>query len=113
MAHFLKSDAYSFEPHPMFDGVKIAKLAGKEQNSPAGISMLRIEPGVEIPVHTHDESMDSIFVMSGEGEIFADGNWNSVTEGDYCLAPAGEEHGVKNTGSEVLQLFICHAPPLF
>ena len=113
MAHFLSSDAYSFEEHPLFQHVTIAKLAGKEQQAPVGISMLELEPGAEIPVHTHDENIDSIYVMSGQAEIYADGKWREVSEGDYCFVPAGQEHGVKNPGDQKLRLFIVHSPPLF
>ena len=113
MAHFLGKDSYTFEDHPLFEKVRIAKLAGNAQNSPVGVSMLEFESGAQVPVHVHDDSIDSIYVMSGSAEIFADGKWRPVNAGDYCLVPAGEEHGVKNTGQEPLRLFIVHSPPLF
>lgn len=113
MAHFLRKNSYDFKDHPMFQQVRIAKLAGKDQNSPVGVSMLKIEPGTEIPVHIHEESMDSIYIMAGSAEIFTDGRWKPVSMGDYCLVPAGEEHGVRNNGDDILQLFIVHSPPLF
>ncbi len=113
MAHFLQSDAYRFEEHPKFQRVRLAKLAGKDQQSPAGISMLELEPGAEVPVHTHENSIDSIYVMSGNAEIYHDGQWHHASEGDYCFVPAGEEHGVKNQGKRILRLFIVHSPALF
>ena len=113
MAHFLHSDAYRFEEHPKFHRVRLAKLAGNDQQSPAGISMLELEPGAEVPVHTHENSIDSIFVMSGNAEIYHDGQWHHASEGDYCFVPAGEEHGVKNQSEQILRLFIVHSPPLF
>lgn len=113
MAYFLKNNSYTFKDHPMFHGVSIAKLAGKDQKSPAGVSMLQIEPETEIPVHVHEDSIDSIYVMAGSAEIFTSGRWVPASPGDYCLVPAGEEHGVRNNGNEILQLFIVHSPPLF
>ncbi len=113
MAIFYSRKSMEFEDHPLFKGVQIAKLAGKKDSMPVGSSMLWISPGVEIPVHTHDESVDSIYCIRGEGEIFRDGAWNPLAAGDYCLVPAGEEHGVRNTSAEVMELFIIHSPPLF
>ncbi len=108
-----KADDIDFQDHPTFEGVKIAKLVGENDSSPVGISILKIESGVEIPIHTHEESIDSIYCLYGDGEIFDGSTWKPLQEGDYYFVPKGERHGVKNTGSDILKLFICHSPPLF
>ncbi len=113
MAIFIKQDAVTFEPHPKFNGVSIAKLAGKDQGATLGVSLLVLDPGVEIPIHTHDESVDSIYCLEGEGEIYQSGSWQPLGAGDYCLVPAGEEHGVRSSQNGKLKLFIVHSPPLF
>ncbi len=113
MAIFFRADNIHFEPHPKFDGVKLAKLAGKRQGSIIGVSILSIAPGVEIPVHTHDDSVDSIYCLKGSGEIYFDGAWQPIGSGDYCLVFPKEEHGVKCASGQELKLFIVHSPPLF
>ena len=113
MAIFFKSDEILFEPHPKFDGVKIAKLAGKKQDSVIGVSILSIRSGVEIPVHIHDNNIDSIYCLEGSGEIYRDGHWQPFSKGDYCFVPPKEEHGVKSAAGQELKLFIVHSPPLF
>ncbi len=113
MAIFFKADEILFEPHPKFEGVKIAKLAGKEQGSVIGVSILSIQPGVEIPVHIHDDNADSIYCLEGSGEIYCGGHWKPFGKGDYCLVPPKEEHGVKSEMGQELKLFIVHSPPLF
>ena len=113
MARFLPYDSIIFKAHPVFERVKIAKLAGKSQNAPIGTCILELEPGTEIPVHTHEESVDSIYVLWGQAEIFTDGKWTEAGPGDYCLVYPSEEHGVRNTGTGSLRLFIVHSPPLF
>jgi len=113
MAFFYPSQEIAFEDHPLFDGVRIAKLVGKKDNMPLGSSILRIEPGVEIPVHVHDESVDSIYCLEGKGRIFRDGQWKGLKGGDYCLVPAREQHGVRNDSGDILELFVVHCPPLF
>ena len=113
MAIFVQNNAVVFKPHPKFNGVSIAKLAGKDQGASLGVSILLLEPGIEIPVHTHDESVDSIYCLEGQGEIFVSGLWQPLGPGDYCLVPAKEEHGVRNGKDGKLKLFIVHSPPLF
>ncbi len=108
-----KAEDIDFQDHPTFKGVKIAKLVGKNDGSPVGISLLEIKSGVEIPIHIHEDSIDSIYCLHGEGEIFDGSTWTPFHKGDYFFIPKGERHGVKNTGSEILKLFICHSPPLF
>jgi len=113
MAYLKKDAASTFESHPLFDKVSIAKLAGNEQQAPMGISLLDIEAGADIPVHTHDKSYDSIYILSGQAEIYANGKWEHATTGDFFLVPPAEKHGVRNTGHDKLRLFIVHSPPLF
>ncbi|MEZ0328995.1 MAG: cupin domain-containing protein [Dissulfuribacterales bacterium] len=113
MTVFYKSEGITFEQHPRFAGVKIAKLVTKDQGQAVGVSMLEIGAGVEIPIHTHDRELDSIFVLSGQGQAFIDGAWKDIGEGDYILVPATVEHGVKNKSERVLKLFIVHSPAIF
>ncbi len=113
MAVFFKKDDMKFEPHPKFDGVKIAKLAGKAQDSAIGVSILLLSKEVEIPVHTHDENFDSIYCIEGNGEIYKEGSWHPLNQGDYCLVFPQEKHGVRCGKGGELKLFIVHTPPLF
>lgn len=113
MTIFHKAKGMIFEPHPRFAGVKIAKLVTKDQGHTIGVTMLEIGSGIEIPIHTHDRELDSIFVLSGKGQAFIDGAWKDIAEGDYILIPATIEHGVKNTSDQVLKLFIVHSPAIF
>ncbi len=113
MANYFSEEAIVLEAHPKFKGVKIAKFVGKEQGSPIGSSILKIDPWVEIPIHTHDESIDSIYCIKGVGQVFRDGSWQPFSEGDYCFIPAAQEHGVRNTSDKPLRLFVVHCPPLF
>jgi len=113
MAYFFRAEEITFQDHPKFQGVQIAILVDSTKNSQASVSMLKIAPGVTIPIHTHDPQIDSIFVLEGEGEAFINGQWEKIKAGDYIFIPAKEEHGVKNTGSKDLRLFVVHSPPLF
>lgn len=102
-----------FADHPRFAGVRIAVLVSAKDSDAVSVSLLEISPGVEVPIHTHDPQMDSIFVLSGQGEAYIRGSWQSVGPGDHIFAPSGAEHGVRNTGKDILKLFIHHSPPLY
>jgi len=115
MAIFVSAEDLNtkFQPHPKFYGVSIARLAGEADGLNLGVSLLEISVGIEIPIHTHPESVDSIYCLSGQGQIFHSGQWHPFEKGDYCLVPPGQEHGVRNGDTEKMRLFIVHSPPLF
>jgi len=45
-----------------------------------------------------------MFVHSGEGEIYGNGQWSPIGPGSVIFMPPDEEHQVKNTGKDVLVL---------
>lgn len=109
---FCRQEDRKFEDHPRFAGVKIAVLIRGTDSEMISVSQLEIAPGVEVPIHTHDPHLDSIYVLSGLGEAYINGQWRPLGPGDYLLAPANAEHGVRNMGKEPLRLFIHHSPPM-
>ena len=113
MAIFMPSSTVTLGKHPKFDGVMFAPVVQREDGQGISVSFLEISPGVEIPIHTHAEEADSIYVISGNGFAYVNGKWQEIRAGDYILVPKGEEHGVKNSGETPLSLFIVHCPPLF
>ncbi|MCK5231302.1 MAG: cupin domain-containing protein [Desulfobulbaceae bacterium] len=109
---FFNSKEMDFVDHPKFENVKIAVLVTSKETNSVSICMLDIAPDTKIPVHTHDPQVDSIFIVSGEGEAFVNGGWRKIEDGDHIFVPATEEHGIRNTGHETLRLFVHHSPPL-
>uniref|UniRef100_A0A832GMS6 Cupin domain-containing protein n=1 Tax=Caldimicrobium thiodismutans TaxID=1653476 RepID=A0A832GMS6_9BACT len=101
------------KPHPKFEGVKIGFIATKENYPQLSITILEIAPSVEIPIHEHSEEVDSIFVLSGEGELYSGGEWRKIKAFDVVVIPPGERHGVRNTGAVPMKCYIVHAPALW
>lgn len=108
---YTKADKH-FSDHPKFDGVKIAVFVTGKDTETASVCQLIIEPGIAIPVHTHEPQVDSIFIVSGQGEGFVNGNWQKIQAGDYLFVPSQVEHGIRNSGGEPLVLLVHHSPPL-
>ncbi len=108
------NDERKFEEHPKFKGVRIAKLlTGAESENSISVSILKIAPGNEAPIHVHNKEGDSIYILSGNGTGSFAGEEKEVRAGDYIFVPHGIEHGIKNTSKEPLVLIATHSPPLF
>ena len=109
---FFRHQEMVFADHPKFANVKIGTFITGKDTEAASVCLLDIGPNTEIPIHTHDPQVDSIFVVSGEGEGFINGKWEKISTGDYIFVPATEAHGIRNTGKASLKLFVHHSPPL-
>lgn len=109
---FYKNTDIQFNDHLKFANVKIATFVTGKDTDTASVCLLDIAPDTNIPVHTHDPQVDSIYVVSGNGQAFVNGEWKDIAAGDYIFVPASEEHGIKNNGGESLKLLVHHSPPL-
>ncbi len=69
------------------------------------------EPGWEFRQHVHESSEDVIVCLAGSGVIRSGDIRIPFQAGDVVYVPAGVVHGTINTGSEVLVMFSCQAPP--
>jgi len=65
--------------------------------------IFEIAPGGHTPKHAHPWEHE-MFVHSGEGEIYGNGQWSPIGPGSVIFMPPDEEHQVKNTGKDVLVL---------
>jgi len=109
---FFSSKDSEFKDHPKFPGVHMAVFVTGKDSDSVSVCQLIIEPDITIPVHTHRDQIDSILIVAGQGEGYVNGNWQGLLPGDYLFVPAEIEHGIRNTGSEPLVLFVHHSPPL-
>jgi quercetin dioxygenase-like cupin family protein len=69
-----------------------------------------IEPGFEGPEpHTHDDHVDSFYVLDGEAEFLVDGETLLLGPGSFVAAPPGVEHTFA-VGPGPSRLLNVHAP---
>lgn len=64
---------------------------------------VRLLPGEEVEFHVHIGETECYYIISGVGEYSDNGNICEVKPGMITYTPSGEGHGIKNTGSEVLE----------
>ena len=69
------------------------------------------EPGQEHQLHTHPGQDKLYLVLSGDGEVRVGKEQTRVSSGDLVMAPAGEEHSLRNSGPGRLVVMVVMAPP--
>ncbi|MDD3647151.1 MAG: cupin domain-containing protein [Candidatus Dojkabacteria bacterium] len=74
--------------------------------------LMSLKPNEEIGKEVHN-TVDQFFrVESGEGKIVMDGEEKDIKDGDAIIVPAGTEHNLINTSSELpLKLYTIYSPP--
>jgi quercetin dioxygenase-like cupin family protein len=63
-----------------------------------------------VPPHTHDDHVDSFFVLAGSAEFTVAGEVIPAPPGSFVAAPIGVEHGFRNAGGGELRMLNIHAP---
>jgi quercetin dioxygenase-like cupin family protein len=67
------------------------------------------QPGASREPHSHSDSEECIFVLSGAGAFWTEAGEQPVQPGDTIHVPPGEPHYTRNTGTEPLVL-LCVFP---
>lgn len=85
------------------------------KNSPEAqvtITHVTMEPGSLSKRHTHAHSEQIWIIERGEGVLLlANNRTEPLRAGDIIRTPAGETHGVENTGTEALTYLAVTTPP--
>ena len=66
--------------------------------------------GADRPVHTHAGEDKCYHVLAGRGLVTVGAEASDVGPGELVFCPAGEPHGVRNPGPDVLRLLVVMAP---
>lgn len=113
MANYLfDSAAIEWRPHPRFEGAFVKPLITSEMNSSLTLSRVKLQPGGELPPHTHEASTETFYVLSGEAYCRVGEEEATLKAGHYGYAPPGVSHTVRNTGQEDLHAISIFNPPL-
>jgi mannose-6-phosphate isomerase-like protein (cupin superfamily) len=72
---------------------------------------MRFGPKFErVDPHTHDDHVDSFYVLEGEAEFTVGDEVVRATPGTFVAAPAGLVHGFRSVGDVDLRILNVHAP---
>ena len=90
-------------------GVTMHIVAGTDEGAPNFVMrVFEIEPGSNTPHHAHPWEHE-MFIIKGQGTFKSGDTEKSVKEGDSIMVLPDEQHGVFNTGKELLTM-ICVVP---
>ena len=108
----LREQDLDWGPHRTYPRVQTKAMLSKAQQPAFSVHRVRVEPGAEISPHVHDGSAETFFILSGTGcFIWATGDV-PCGPGSLGVAPAGFRHGIRNTGTEALDLLAIFSPPM-
>ena len=96
-------------------GVTSLQLLWPGNSSAAKVTVTRvtIEPGGGQPRHSHPTSEQIWIIESGSAELLlADDRMQNVGAGDVVRTPAGEVHGLHNSGAEPFVYLAITTPPV-
>jgi len=105
---------YSDALSQSFDGDTVRGVTGRvaigQADGAANFCMRVFEllPEGHTPRHQHEWEHE-IFFHAGEGEIYKDGQWETVSTGSAVFIPGNELHQIRNRGSQTL-VFVCLIP---
>lgn len=92
---------------PMHDGqgVALAYNFFKGRLDPSMVFFaITLKPGAYVGYHQHHGNDEIVYVASGKGEYFEDGERHALTSGDTMLLKSGHAHALRNMGDTDLEL---------
>lgn len=75
------------------------------------IVVMSINPGEDIGKEVHTENDQVLYLVSGKGTVYLDGNESEYNAGDCVLVPAGTEHNFTTVGDEPMKIITTYSPP--
>ncbi len=95
-------------PGRMLRWVVTEQTTGAKQCS---MAVIEVQPGQKVrPAHSHPKGEEVIYLLSGSGRVWIDGDVGPVHAGTAVLFPQGKPHMLQNTGDEVMKVACFFAP---
>ena len=88
----------------------ILKVDPGRSGAPFAVGTETLLPGAQLPIHRHLDRDVALFVHKGQGRATLEGEGMTVVPGTVVYAPKQAWHGLRNTGTGVLQLLWVSAP---
>ena len=104
--------AVPWNEHPRFNNIHMKALLTSADNPLANISLVRVPVGLAVPRHLHANEVETVYLVSGQGELVMGDQRVSFNAGSVAAIPKGLEHELHNVGDEPLELLAFFTPPL-
>jgi mannose-6-phosphate isomerase-like protein (cupin superfamily) len=95
------------------DGSEIRELLAYRNSAirHQSLAEARVVVGGHTQEHYHQRTEEIYFITAGQGRMRIEHEIREVGPGDAIAIPPGAKHQLWNTGSEILRLLCCCAPP--
>ena len=99
-------DIFNMDPKPMahFKGGEGEALVRMHADEMGKVAQITLPVGASIGYHTHEDSYEVIYVLSGCGTCYDGDQVYPVSAGMVQYCPQHEGHSIVNTGTEDLRL---------
>lgn len=101
------------EEIPSLEGTKrctLRWLISKEHGAKRyAMRLFTLQPGGQIPLHTHEDTEHEIFIVEGRGMLDDGSKKIPIRKGDVIFIQAGDKHSFINNADQAMQ-FICVIP---
>lgn len=108
------ADANTVAPkeHPRFRNIWLKTLLTSAENPFASVNVVQVPVGGVIGLHHHPTQIETIYVLAGTSTFTVGGTETPFNSGQIVAVPIGMEHGLRNTGTEQVELLTFFTPPL-
>jgi mannose-6-phosphate isomerase-like protein (cupin superfamily) len=96
---------------PPATGEIIIKVDSRRRGTAFAMGTESLAPGAAIPVHRHLHQDEVLFIYKGQGRATLDDKSMTVLPGTMLYVPRQAWHGLRNTGTGLLQFTWTAAPP--
>jgi mannose-6-phosphate isomerase-like protein (cupin superfamily) len=74
-----------------------------------GLTVLYVPPHAKLELHSH-ETEETYYVLSGKGVFYLTEGKKPIEQGHFIFLPSWCEHGIENTGIEMLVVLVTTSP---
>lgn len=89
-------------------GIALAQLGGGER---LNVQHFALDPGADVPAHSHQEHEQCTFCYAGEVTFVLEEKSVTLGAGDVAILELDETHGVENRGDETARGIDVYSPP--
>lgn len=98
--------------HPRFAGIEMKQVFTKASHAFASLGIVYVPPNGVIGLHIHPNEIEVVHIRAGSAILTTGEIEREFEAGQFVAIPIGMEHGLRNEGSEMVELITFFTPPI-
>lgn len=111
-AHIFDANTTDWTAHPRFADIRTKVFETRQSHPWASVMLVELAVAGEIPTHVHEQETETVYVLSGQGQLTHGDERTAVSIGIGASVPPGLPHSLRNTSDVPLLLLAIHMPPV-